>query len=263
MKTHWMLTGLAVAGLGFSFIAKSQEPAADPLTAEDLAEPKPETDPFVSRELVKPKLIQVQVEYVELNHEPLTKLLFGSKPTDSNATKLREQVQEMVSRNEAKVLETLIATVRTGRKTTSESNQELIYPTAYEAASCSYGGDGKMSEQIYPPAPSSFQTRDLGSTLEVIEPSVNSEDRSVELTINPELVWHTGNVTWHEGKDPAGNSYRVQMPDIYTLRLHTELTCVSGQYNFVGVHSPRNDKGEADMSRKLMVFVKCDVLQVK
>lgn len=261
MKTHWIFTGLAVVGLGFAFIANSQEPTPDPIS-DPMAEPKPNTDPFATGAFVKPRLVQVQVEYVEISHEALTKLLFGSKPEVSDATKLRGQVQEMVSKNEAKVLETLIATVRTGHKATNESTQELIYPSAYSAGSSSYVG-GKMSEQIYPPSPNTFQTRPLGSTLEVIEPSVDDDMRSVDLRINPVLVWHNGNVTWHEGKDPAGNSYRVQMPDIYTLRLYTELICTSGQYTFAGVHSPMNDRGETDMSRKLMVFVKCDVLAVK
>jgi hypothetical protein len=76
-------------------------------------------------------------------------------------------------------------------------------------------------------------------------------------------VWHTGSVTWHEGKDQLGNPFHVRMPDFYTLRLNTALTLVSGQYALAGALSPKDDKGETDMTRKVMVFVKCDVLVVK
>jgi hypothetical protein len=31
----------------------------------------------------------------------------------------------------------------------------------------------------------------------------------------------------------------------------------------VSVQSPKDTKGEADMTRKVMIFVKCDVLSVK
>jgi hypothetical protein len=47
------------------------------------------------------------------------------------------------------------------------------------------------------------------------------------------------------------------MPDFNAVRLNTSVTCISGQYSLAGVLSPKNDKGEVDMTRKLMVFVKC------
>ena len=46
--------------------------------------------------------------------------------------------------------------------------------------------------------------------------------------------------------------------DIETLRLNTAFTCISGQYTLVGVVSPKDAKGETDMTRKVMVFVKCE-----
>ena len=47
------------------------------------------------------------------------------------------------------------------------------------------------------------------------------------------------------------------------VRLNTSITCINGQYSLAGVLSPKDDKGEVDMTRKLMVFVKCDVLLMK
>ena len=58
--------------------------------------------------------------------------LFLAKPASADATELRKQVQDMVSKNEAKVLETQITVARSGRKATSESIHEFIYPTEYE-----------------------------------------------------------------------------------------------------------------------------------
>jgi hypothetical protein len=272
MKTKWILIGIAVAGLGFTFIAHSQE--ATPPPVEKVAEGEPPqvlvADPSMTYE---PQLVQVrvQVEYVEMSHEALTKLLFLAKPASADATKLREQVQEMVARNEAEVLETQMMVAKSGRKATSGSHHEFIYPTEYEPPQLAGSFDSsKKTDQpksnvdapFTPPTPTAFDTRNLGGTLE-IEPTVGEGDRLIDLRLEPELAWHTGNTVWHDGKDGFGNPTKIQMPDFYSVRLYTSVICISGQYTLAGVLSPKNDKGEVDMTRKLMVFVKCDVLPVK
>lgn len=269
MKNHWFTIGLAVVGLGFAFISNGQEPAPRAFEkAADQVEPQPEESELSDSDGDRRKQVQVQVEFVEMSHEALTKLLFLTKPASSDATKLREQVKDMVSKNEAKVIETQIAIARSGQKATSESIHEFIYPTEYEQPSLPGTFDGTKKNSSHsstiavPPIPTAFETRNLGSTLEV-EPTVSKDNRLIDLRFVPELVWHTRNVTWHEGKDQLGNPFHVQMPDIYTLRLNTALTLVSGQYALAGVLSPKDEKGETDMTRKVMVFVKCDVLAVK
>jgi len=265
-----MLVGLAMAGLGFAFISNGQEPAPPAFEkATGQATPQPEESELIDSDGDRPKQVQVQVEFVEMSHEALTKLLFLAKPVSSDATKQREQVQEMISKNEAKVLETQIAVASSGQKATSESIHEFIYPTEYEPPEFpAHGGSDAGNTPKNPPewspgpTPTAFETRNLGGTLE-IEPTISEDNRLIDLRFVPELVWHTGNVNWHEGKDKLGNPFHVQMPDIYTLRLNTAITLVSGQYALAGVVSPKDGKGETDMTRKVMVFVKCDVLVVK
>jgi hypothetical protein len=260
-----MFVGLAMAGLGFAFIANSQEPAPPAFEkAADQAKADTEESELFDSDQDRPVQAQVQVEFVEMGHEALTKLLFLAKPASSDATKLREQVKDMVSRNEAKVLETQIAIARSGQKATSESIHEFIYPTEYEPPELTAGNVVPKNPPPWSPGPTptAFETRNVGSTLE-IEPTIGTDNRIIDLRFVPELVWHTGSVTWHEGKDQLGNPFHVRMPDFYTLRLNTALTLVSGQYALAGALSPKDDKGETDMTRKVMVFVKCDVLVVK
>jgi hypothetical protein len=57
--------------------------------------------------------------------------------------------------------------------------------------------------------------------------------------------------------------FKISMPDIYTMRLITAIVCITGQYMLVGAVSPKDAKGEVDLTRKVMVFVKCDVLAGK
>lgn len=211
------------------------------------------------------KLVQVQVEFIELSHEALTNLLFLSEPTNANALELRKKVQDLVVKKEATVLETQLVTGRDGDKSRTDSIGERIYPTEYEPPELpgSFGpGPLPARGQDSSPSvatPTAFDTRNCGSTLE-IEPRIHGDGKGVILRFVPELVWHTGNTIWMEIKDGLGNGSKIQMPDFYSLRLSTQTICPDHQYVLAAALSPKNGKGETDMSRKVMVFVKCDIL---
>lgn len=264
MKIHFL--ALALLGSAFSPFTSAQDPDpfAAPSTMEKLSEagaPKPsDAKPFDV-----PKSLRIQLEYIELSHEALTRLLFLAEPKTSDARPLREKLQEMVGKNEAKVLETQFAVGTSGQKFTAESILEFIYPTEYEPPSLPCGGQPKDSsheDQITSMMPTAFDTRNTGSTFEV-EPTAIQDGKLINVRMVAELVCHTGNNTWLEHKDNIGNNHKVQMPDFNTLRLSTSVTCVNGQYTLVGVLSPKNDKGDVDMTRKVVMLLKCDVLAVK
>lgn len=263
MKRNWLLCALAATGIGFAFVANSQESKSAP------ANGKEEVDPFDPKNhgdsVAKPAPVQaqVQVEFLEMNHDALTQLLFLGKPTTADATVLRQNVQEMVGKGEAKVLETQIIVVKEGERAIAQSVHEFIYPTEYEQPQLPGGSDPEpVMNWEFGPVPTAFETRDLGSILEV-EPRIDKVNRTISIGFTPELVWHTGNSSWHESKDSRGTTFQVQMPDFYTIRLTTSINCISGQYTLAGVVSPKDDKGNTDLTRKVMVFVKCDVLEVK
>lgn len=265
MKNSWLLVGIVFAGLGLPALTHAQEPA--PPAFEKSSAPTPEEateSEMFDDETGQPKLVRIQVEFVELSHEAVTKLLFLSKPKSSDATELRTQVQEMVAKNEAKVIETQMITAKSGQKAVTEAVHEFIYPTEYEQANLP--SDSKDTPQkskgVATPLPTAFETRNLGSTLEV-EPTIGADDRTIDLRFVPEVVYHTGDTIWQEGKDAAGSSYKVMMPDIYAIRINTALTLITGKYTLAGLVSPKDAKGDTDMTRKVMVFVKCDVLTVK
>jgi hypothetical protein len=222
-----------------------------------------------------PALIQVQVEFIEMPHELLTDLLFMKRPTRSEATELRREVQALVKKGDAKVLETQIVTGRSGEKSLAESIREQIYPTEAEPSSIPNAvtvpdkPEGLSAENIKAlaalvgsPTPTSFEVRNVGSTLE-IEPTVGADGKFIDLRFAPELLWHHGNTTWQERKDVLGNISKIEVPDFYTVRLSTSLTLTPGAYALAGVVTPRSGSGAADLARKVMVFVKADVLMVR
>lgn len=275
-KLALLLSSLGLVGIGVAIFATAQEPAPPAFErggSEEVAEERGTTgEPENAGEDFDadlPKQIQVQVEFIELSHEALTKLLFKSKPVSADATKLREQLQEMVEKKEANVLETMITIAKSGQKGTTESIHEFIYPTEYEPtdglpdpSTTNQSSTTAKPRNIFPTVPVSFEPRNLGSTLE-IEPTLGADAQEIDLRLAPEIVWHTGNTSWLKGKDSLGNNFDAVMPDMYVLRLSTALSCQSGKYHLAGVVSPKDEKGNTDHKRKVMVLVKCDVLTVK
>lgn len=215
-------------------------------------------DPYMTA----PKAVRVQVEYIELSHLELSRLLMDYKPRGTNATDLRKLVQKLLEKDQAKILETQIVVARSGEMATTESIEEYIYPTEYDPVIDPPKSDGEEKDTAFPInhcMPTAFETRNVGSTLE-IEPTIGENDKMVNLRLNPEIVLHTGNVIWQEFKDQQGNVYKAEMPNFYTVRLSTAITTYTGQYYMVGALTPSDDKGKRDPSRKIMLFVKCDII---
>jgi hypothetical protein len=239
------------------------------------AQAEPGEDPF-DPDLELPKIIQVQVEWIEIPHETLTKLLFMRPKGTADATPLRKELQDLVTAGTAKILDTQIITGRSGEKATVESIHELIYPTSFEPAEGPNSVEAPEKQEaapnpenfkslaglITPHTPTEFETRSVGSTLE-IEPTCDDKGKLIDLRFAPDLVWHTGNTVWQERKDILGNPLKMEVPEFYALRSVTALTMKDGAYSLAAVLSPKDQDGRADLSRKVMMFVKCDVLTVR
>lgn len=110
------------------------------------------------------------------------------------------------------------------------------------------------------PIPTSFEPRNVGSSFE-IEPTLGYDNKIIDLRFAPEITYHVGNRVWAEWKGEHGNS-PIQMPTFYVLRLSTSVTLADGQPMFVAALSPKKQDGTVDYTRKLMVFVKADVITV-
>jgi hypothetical protein len=258
MKIHFLALAL------FTSLAIAQTPSAVPSPFENAPEPDEETS--VADPPAAPQALQVQLEYIELSHEALTKLLFLAEPKTSDAALLRKQLQEMVAKNEAKVLETQIAVGSRGQKFTAGSVLEFIYPVEYDAPTVrsDLTKDSLPSTTyISPMMPTAYDTKKIGGTLEVEEPLSTINKGLINIRIGAELTWHTGNTTWLEDKDSIGNNHKVEMPDFYSLSVDTSITCIGGQYSLVAVLSPKDAKGEVDMSRKVVMLLKCDTPAVR
>lgn len=249
--------GVATACLSIGLIAAAH--AQTSTTEVALSEDQVET---------LPRQIRVQVEFIDVSHEQFTELMFGPKPP-ANDGELRQQVAQLIKDGKATVMETLLCTTRSGQKATTESVEELIYPTEYEPATLPkniHVKDEEAAEKAKVnvrdlatgPTPTAFDTRNVGSTLE-IEPNLSSDHKTIDLRLVPEIVYHVGNEVWAEWKGEHGNS-PVQMPTFYALSLNTAVTLTEGHFMLAAALSPKSKEGNPDFTRKLMLFVKADVV---
>lgn len=229
----------------------------------------PEYDPLGEFDNL-PKQIRVQVEFIDVSHEQLTGLLFGPK-VSANDGELRQRVAQLVKDGKASIVETMLCIAKHGQKATTESIEEIIYATEYEPAQMPEKIEFKNNAEAEAakaeprdfatgPTPSAWETRNVGSTLE-IEPNIAEDNKTIDLRFVPEIVYHVGNTVWAEWKDKHGNA-PVQMPTFYTVRINTSVTLGVGQYLLVGAVSPKDKDGATDFTRKLMIFVKADILTV-
>ena len=226
-----------------------------------------EFDPLgEAAEAVLPKLIRVQVEFIEIPHEKMTELL-AEPGKSANDTELRAKLQELLKAGKATMLETQLGTTRSGQLGKVESIEEFIYPTEYEPSelptTVNIDGTetGKNTESLStPPTPTAFETRNLGSTLE-FEPILGEDNKTVDLRLAPEIVYHPKNTVWAEWADKKAKA-NIEMPVMYSLRFSTGLVVTSGQTFLAAALSPKDEKGSPDFTRKILVFVRADVLTV-
>lgn len=210
------------------------------------------------------KNISVQLEYIEMSHKDLTRLLMDHKPMSSDATALRMKVQEMVEKDTARVMETKMVVNRSGQKSTTESIREFIYPIDYNPSYTPSAEDlpEPQDKPVVPfGIPSATETRNTGSTFEV-ETFLGQDNKIIEVRIVSQQVWHTGDNIWCELKDKLGNVFKNTTQDFYKIGIDTSVTVVSGQYFLLAVVSPKDVMGKVDTERKVMAFLKCDALSV-
>lgn len=210
------------------------------------------------------KLVRVQVEFIETSHEELTRLLAAPRTTVDDSD-LRKVVGELVAKGDATVVETLLCTAENGTKLTTESVKEYIYPTEWDPAEVpaevrtSPSGEKVLADardSSVGPTPTAWETRNVGSNMFV---EANVLGRVVSVSLTPEIVYHLGNDTWMEWKDTHGTT-AVAMPGFYTIKFNTRAHLLAGKPLLVAALSPHGKDGMLDAKRKVLVFVRCDVL---
>jgi hypothetical protein len=223
-----------------------------------------QTDPFATNEVANeaPRMIRVQAEFIEMPHATFTRLM--AKPrTSANDTDLRAECAKLIENGEAQIIESLNVTALPGQSATTENIHEFIYPTEYSPP----GPMVPLTETEFPQTPpgsppiwSAFDTKNTGSTFEV-EAQIDANLPIVELRFTPTLVHHTGQDVWGIW-ERNGVKVETSMPRFYILSVKAGATVAAGQPHMVAGLSPRSEDGWMDSTRKVMTFIRADIITI-
>jgi len=237
---------------------------ANPLVAQEKLVTPSASDATEATELADASLgnIVTQLEFIELDHKSLTKLLFN-RQLKGDATKLRDEVQLLIKEKKATIADVHIISAQSGNRTRITSTFGHVYPTEWEPSEQLKDQEDKKTKEVIKglaigPTPTAFEELPVGSVFE-IEPTL---DRGgiINLLLHSEVVWRAGYETWSTWKSQFDKT-DVKLPKNYRIKYETGVTLKDNQYGFIGVLSPKNDKGEVDTTRKIMLFVRSSIVK--
>ena len=180
--------------------------------------------------------------------------LVSSAGSESDNTALRSRLLEMVESNKAALTDTFACVSKPGEKATAESIREFIYPTEWEPAELPTENGSGLAEDCIPPTPSAWDTRYLGTTME-IEGDFYSETGIIETTLLPEKITQTGDRVFCEWKGKAKGT--IRMPTFNSLRSNGLLMLAPGRPQLVAALTSFGKDGNPDPSRKILVIATC------
>jgi len=225
-----------------------------------------------------PKQIRIQVEWIEVSHAQYTDLLSGDQRS-SNHGPLRAELGRLIKTREAKMVESMQVVTRSGQRAKSESVQELIYPAEYsletpaesveptntpaeEGTEAEPGEDEQEKAPASPSGmifPTAFETRNVGATLEV-DPVLDEDGRTIDLSLAPEIIYHVGDAHWGTARSVAGSEVEIKLPTFFSMKATTAATLIDGEYTLLATSTPPGEDGKVDPSRKVLVFVRAQIL---
>lgn len=259
---------------GIALFAGAQQ---TPSEQKDPSKPASQSsDPFAANfedeEVYAPPTIIQSIEYIEVSLADTTRLLFDENLiTDS--VKLREALGVMLKEGKAKMFDTISTVSRAGVKATSESIEEMIYPTEYEPPelpSSVLVPDKQVNNPDLlkalglmktPATPTSFEPRHLGSTIET-ESTLHENESKVEIRLAPEFVSFIDWSKFNEETDVLGNKHDIRMPKFSVMRIASSVTIPVGKPQFIGLHTAISENGQLDPNKKIIAILRCHVINI-
>ncbi len=134
-------------------------------------------------------------------------------------------------------------TTKSGQRALVEIIREFRYPTEFDPPQVPQGGNSGLSAAVVTPTtPTTFETRNVGVTLEV-EPTVSSDNYTIELGLTPTVTEFEGFINYGSpifGVAAASSTRQllteniINQPIFSTRRVNTSVTVWDGQTVVLG-----------------------------
>lgn len=203
----------------------------------------------------EPTEVGVMVEHIQLGSQAASELL---RAYEGDGSALRAQLQEMVERDEAQVLDGTYIRTQASSRSRIDSVSEFIYPTEYDPPSRPQKITGKVAPGVdlnIPANPTAFDRRLVGNQLDIGVDVYSGEDVLV-LDVESRLIEYSGEASYGEG------IARATQPLFDRLNNLCQVFIKSGEFALLGVHSPRvASELERDRSRRIFVMARATILR--
>ncbi len=217
-----------------------------------------------------PKQIRIVVDFIEVKAEFATKMLAKQRTGSNDADLYRAALEAIEKEENGRILDSAMIVTRSGQRAKVESGEEVIYPTEFiqaEAVDTEEDKNKKEKEKeepkpkrgIIPPLPTAFDMRPVGLTLEV-DPVVDADNITIELNIAPELVYENEDNVFAIWETDEATTF-VEQPTFFVMKFSTAVTLTDGQPLLATVHTPRDKDGKRDGTKKVLAFVRADILR--
>ncbi len=201
------------------------------------------------------KQVGVFVEYFEVDHKDVPDLL-RIHQNETHADETREQVAEMEAKGKARLVESSYIVTRSGQRAKVESIREYQYPTEFDPPELPQKLQGPIdpgANIITPSAPTAFEMRPVGHTLE-IDPVIGNDGESIQLNLAPEIVQFMGDNTI--GKEES----LLRQPMFHSQKVSTALATKDGTYKLFGVFTPAESHARNGKGKRVLGFLRADIL---
>ena len=171
--------------------------------------------------------VEIDVQMVGLTQElalPLLPRLMSGKADQVEAA--CKQVDAMIARKEATLIGWPRIVCLDGERSVVESIVEERYPTEYEPPTA--GNPIKPNFVSDSPAPTAFETRNVGTTLEA-ESTVLDDGRTLLLNLVPQHVALRKFENFATARDKDGGSSGISQPIFTTSKITTAVKVGNGQ----------------------------------
>ncbi len=206
-----------------------------------------------------PKQVRLSIQFIEVSHPALTEWLGQGE----SGVVIHEKAMAQAKSGEAKILETCVVICRSGQKATVESVLEEIFPfdnspPELPASTGSYAIVSGATNPILRPI-TDWETRNLGLSLKV-EPLIGESGQIVDLRFLTEFLQRLKLETMMEHKDQWGDA-TLRMPIYEKWATNTALTLQSGKSELASVITPEKQPPVPAVSRRVLIFVRADVIE--
>ncbi len=214
-----------------------------------------------------PRQISVITEFIEVDAALASRMARQLNET-CDATALRQRLDGIIAKGEARVLETSTLLTRSGQRTKAESLREFIYPTEYDPSEIPQELHGPIDRDLKittSVGATAFEMRPVGITVEM-DPVMSADGRIIELNIAPELVRYVRDLTYGTGPSTS------EQPLFESLKTQTAVTMPDGTSMLLAMHSLEaarageagtEEERAAARDRRVLVFVTAKVKTVE